>query len=293
MSHSLNTTRAWSIAFVIVLIMIATPHPFTYGETPVLERTITLTLNRERIDIALKKVAQQGDFTFSYSPAIVDVSKIVTFTFAGNTVREVLDQLFQGTVHYKTRGNYIILTKAATTSDAQTYSGYIIDETTGTRLKNVSVYDPVSLSSAVTDDYGYFQLKIDKPTAEDVQLAIEKLNYIDTMISVSSSKKRLLNIPISVNQDKLASLADSVSEKIRRFWKTKVLAPQSANIENIRDTLHRTTQVSVVPFVGTNHSLSGNIVNDYSFNIFGGYALGVEKLEVGTFFNIDRADVKG
>ncbi len=81
-----------------------------------------------------------------------------------------------------------------------------------------------------------------------------------------------------------------MGEKILRFWKTKL---QTANIENIQDTLYRTIQVSLVPFIGTNHTLSGNVINEYSFNIFGGYALGVEKLEIGTFFNIDRGDVKG
>lgn len=284
--------RTAGLVFLLTALFISLT--YARAETPLLERPITLTLYQDRMDIALTKISEQGGFTFSYSPSIVDVSRLVSATFAGNSVREVLDQLFQGAVQYKVRGNYIILTRAvASSSDSRVYSGYVVDETTGQRLKNVSVYDPVSLSSAVTDDYGYFQIKLDKPTAEDVQLAIKKRNYTDTLISVSPGRANLLKIPITLNQERIGILADSISEKIQRFWETKILAPQSVNVTNIRDTLYRTTQFSLLPFIGTNHRLSANVINDYSFNIFGGYALGVKKLEIGGIFNLDRGDVTG
>jgi len=45
--------------------------------------------------------------------------------------------------------------------------------------------------------------------------------------------------------------------------------------------------------VGTNHKLSGNVINDYSVNLYGGYALGVKKLEIGGMFNIIRGNMDG
>ncbi|MEO8472059.1 MAG: hypothetical protein ABI477_07695 [Chryseolinea sp.] len=263
------------------------------AETPLLERTITLSLEQERVEIALRKISQQGDFTFSYNPAILDVSRLVSFSFAGNTIREVLDKLFDGAVRYKARGNYVILTKSTATPSNSVYSGYVIDETTGKRLKNVSVYDPITLSSAVTDDYGFFQIEVQKLTASEVKLAINKLNYADTVIYVSPSRDGLLRIPIAFHPEKFETIADSVSRKLKRFWKMSIDALQSQNMLNIHDTLHRIKQISVIPFIGTNHRLSGNVINDYSFNILGGYALGVEKLEIGTYFNIDRGNVNG
>jgi hypothetical protein len=264
------------------------------AETPLLERTVTLTVTQERLDIVLKKISQLADFTFSYSPSAIEVSKLVSHSFAGNTVREVLDELLKGAAHYKVRGNYVILTRAsASGEDKSTYSGYVVDESTGKRLANVSVYDPISLSSAVTDDYGYFQIEIDEPTAEEVKLAVRRLDYADTVLMVSPGRTGLLRIPLSFDEEKLETLADTVSERILRFWKTRVMKPQSANIRNISDTLFRKVQVSVLPFIGTNHTLSANVINDYSFNIFGGYSLGVQKLEVGGTFNIDRGDVRG
>jgi len=275
-----------------VLGLLLTSHAL-WSQTPLLERTITLSLQRERLDIALTKISQQGGFTFSYNPSSVDISRMVTFNFGGNTVREVLELLFEGSVQYKVRGNYVILTRATKSNAEQTYSGYVVDEATGKRLQNVSVYDPVSLSSAVTDEYGFFEIKIDKPTAEEVKLAIARREYGDTVLAVSAARKGLLRIPMNFDEERINTLADSIAEKLRRFWHTKFLAPENVNIHNIQDTLYATSQVSVWPFIGTNHTLSGNVINDYSFNIFGGYALGVKKMEIGGLFNIDRGEIYG
>jgi hypothetical protein len=263
------------------------------SETPLLERTVTISLNQERLDIALTRISQQAGFTFSYNPSVVEISRIVTFNFAGNTVREVLENIFEGGIQYKVRGNYVILTKGAKPPGEQVYSGYVIDEATGKRLRNVSVYDPMTMSSAVTDEYGFFKIKIDKPTAEEVRLAVARREYGDTVVAVSASRKGLLRIPMNFSEERMTTLADSVAEKLRRFWHTKLQAPENINIHNIQDTIYRETQISVWPFIGTNSTLSGNVINDYSFNIFGGYALGVKKLEIGGLFNVDRGDIEG
>jgi hypothetical protein len=97
-----------------------------------------------------------------------------------------------------------------------------------------------------------------------------------------------------VNTDKFTTLADSVGQKFKRFWhRTKIFARERINMANIDDTLYRKTQISFVPFIGTNHALSGNVINDYSLNILGGYSLGVRKLEFGGVFNVVYGDVRG
>lgn len=261
--------------------------------TPFLERVLTISFNNERLDAALKQVSQQGGFTFSYSPSILETDRIVSYTFVNKTVREILDQFFSGTVDYRVRGKYVILTKAiARSKDTEVYSGYIIDEATGQRLRDVTVYDPVSLSSAVTDQFGFFQIKIDKPP-ENLRLAINKYNYTDTLIAPSRSG-RLLNIPMKVDKEKFATFADSVQSKMKRFWtKTFLFTKQKTVFQNVQDTLYRKTQVSFVPFIGTNHKLSANVINDYSFNVLGGFSMGVRNLELAGLFNIVTGDVRG
>ena len=284
----MNTTLA-----IVLATVLARAESFD-EPIPLLERTITISFEQERLEVALKKISTQAGFTFSYNSRIIDRNKIISERFAGKTVREVLDQIFGGAIQYKARGRYVILTKApADEAKDRVLTGYVVDESTGKRLQNVSVYDPVSLSSTVTDSYGYFQLKVDQPSGEEIKLAVRKLNYTDTLIAVNLDRRQLINIQMREHADKMNALADSVRQKIKRFWRTKVRSPQEANMENIQDTLYRKFQFSVFPFVGTNHKLSGNVINDYSLNLFGGYSLGLRKLEFAGYFNLVRSDVTG
>jgi hypothetical protein len=284
-------TRISLLSFLVALLAVYELAAQT--GTPFLERVLTVSLNNERLDASLKKISQQAGFTFSYSPSILEADRIVSYNFVNKTVREILDQLFNGTVQYKIRGKYIILTKQiARANDPEVYSGYVIDESTGRRLRDVTVYDPVSLSSAVTDQFGFFEIKIDKPP-DNIRLAINKLNYSDTVVMPSRSG-RLLNIPMKVDKERFITFADSVHSKMKRFWtKAFVFTKQKTLFQNVDDTLYRKSQISFLPFIGTNHALSANVINDYSVNILGGFSMGVRKLEIGGIFNIVTGDVKG
>jgi hypothetical protein len=265
-------------------------------QSPLLERQVSITLSNERMADALRKIGDHGKFNFSYKSSLLDKNERVTYEFVNKTVREILDQLFKGRIEYRERGKYIILVRADKVSSRETsvLSGYVVDEATGKRLQNVSVYDPVSLNSAVTDSYGYFKIEIKNPTAEEVRLAVKKRQYADTLVVVPGKNDRLLNIPIRFDKEKMEVLADSVGRKLKRFWlATKTATEQAINMENISDTMYRKTQFGIVPFVGTNGKLSGNVINDYSLNVFGGYSLGNRIVEFGGLFNVTRGNVEG
>ena len=291
----INCLRIQCLLVVVVFALnTASSKTFeTDDPIPILERVISLNFQQEPLEIVLNKISREARFTFSYNSEIIDADRSISQNFQRKTVREVLDEIFGGTIDYKARGKYVILMQAPKREEKeQRITGYVVDESTGKRLQNVSIYDPVSLSSTVTDSFGYFQLEVDQPTGEEVKLAIRKLNYSDTVVAVTSDRRRLINIAISEPADKVNIFADSVKQKIKRFWKTKV-SPQEVNMQNIRDTLYRKFQFSVVPFVGTNHKLSGNVINDFSVNLYGGYALGVKEFEFGGMFNIIRGNMDG
>lgn len=281
MNRRLRITGCLLFIFVIV-----------YAEVPLLERTVTIKIREDRVDEALRKIALQGGFTFSYNPTIIPVDRVVSIDFQNKTIREILDQLFAGTIQYKERGRYVILTRTEPNDQKdRKVGGYIVDDMTGKRLENVTIYDPVSLSSAVTDSYGYFEIEVKDPMA-NITLVVNKQNYSDTLLVIPPDDVRLLRIPIRESGEKIATLADSVGQKIKRFWRTKIMAPQDVNMVNVTDTLYRKMQFSVFPFIGTNHKLSGNVINDYSYNLYGGYSLGVKKFEIGGIFNVNRGDVE-
>ncbi len=292
----MKSERSFSVnQFIIGLLLVCATFNVSRAEItdPFLERTISLSATNESLESVLRKIGDRAGFTFSYSSSLFDGNKLVSVSFTNKTVREALDELFKGTINYKVRGKHIILTKAPTAkSETQVWSGYVVDNQTGERLKNVSVYEPVSLSSAITDAYGYFEIKIDKPSAEDIRLAINKQNYSDTLITVSRTKRGLLRIPVQLENKRVSALADSVGKKIKQFWITQILTPQNPNITNIQDTLYRKFQLSLVPFIGTNGALSANVINDYSVNIWGGYSRGTRKFEMGGLFNLNAGDVQ-
>jgi hypothetical protein len=283
----------------VVVMIVCSSHVAAQRKVPLLERTISVSFQNANVDDALRQIGEAGNFTFSYKSSLLAGIAPVTKEFVNKTVREVLDELFQGNVQYKERARYIILVKATKTasSDASTVSGYVIDEATGKRLQNVSVYDPVSLSSAVTDSYGYFKIDIKNPTGEELKLAVKKREYTDTLVVVPKGWRRLVNVPIrfdAIKKEHLGILADSVSRKLKRFWlETKKATEQAVNMENITDSMRRDFQFGLAPFIGTNGKLSGNVINRYSLNVVGGHSLGNEVLEFAGLFNTTRGNVDG
>lgn len=78
-----------------------------------------------------------------------------------------------------------------------------------------------------------------------------------------------------------------------RFGKMMVHRSQRIHAQNVTDTLYRSWQISLLPFLGTNRLLSGSIENGVSINIVMGYSAGVRKFEFGGLFNGVRRNMNG
>ncbi len=265
---------------------------------PILERKITISFKEERLSTALNKIAQQGNFSFSYNSSIISDSETVTLNIVGKTVRDALNAIFKGTKNYKEKNGYLILTQAPPPPKVETtvvvLSGYVEDEKTGEKIPDASVYNKNTLSSAVTDQFGFYKIKFDKKDSA-ASLSISKKDYRDTLVTITSQGNQYLNISISpVGKDSVMVEAKSTSipdSTIQQDEITNFPYGSEANVQNISDTLYRDIQISFLPFLGTNGRLSGNVINDYSINILGGYSLGTKQIELGFFFNVDRGDV--
>ncbi|MFZ7145226.1 MAG: hypothetical protein ACO1G6_07775, partial [Bacteroidota bacterium] len=155
--------------------------------------------------------------------------------------------------------------------------------------------------SAVTNNYGYFTLRVEKKdVGETLLLNINKANYKDTIYYVKQAGNTHINVTIypeqlpeasevsgeSLDQDSLMRV-DQMS-----FVNMLLSKEEQIHTRNIKDTIYRKFQVSFVPFLGSNLRLSGNTVNDYSLNVLGGYSMGTRKFEAAGLFNIDRDSVK-
>ncbi len=73
------------------------------------------------------------------------------------------------------------------------------------------------------------------------------------------------------------------------------LNPLQAQTEKEEESsvyFHKDFQISFVPFIGTNGVNSGVTINDYSFNVLGGFSAGTKKLEMAGLFNINTTDTQ-
>jgi hypothetical protein len=340
-----------SIFGISVVMILLTASINTFAQD-LLEKRISIRVTNQPLDETLQKIGDLGDFSFSYSPDMIDVKAKISIQATNQSVREILIEIFKDKVTFKERRKYIILQKNSDFEKPEkpenfNLNGYIIDTKTGRKLANASIYESVTLASAVSNRYGYYKIRL--PTAPTaIRLEVRKEDYIGKTIAIPNRQDTYLQItltpdtlkPISgklahqtrarvdslhhkveIPQFQVASapaiLADTVRPEVamnrgpdrpaveydkfrntyrkvqNRFVSAFASANQAIHTRNIEDTLHRPFQASILPFLGTNHQLSGNIVNDYSINLIAGYSLGVSKLEVGGIFNVVRGNVTG
>jgi hypothetical protein len=314
-----------------------------------LEKRISLTVLNRPLDETLQKIGDLGGFSFSYSPDMIDVKGRVSVQANNQSVREILTVLLRDKVSFKERRRYIILQKIEVQKEEKpenfNLNGYIIDNITGRKLANASIYEAATLASTVSNQYGYYKIRL-PASLTAVRIEVRKEDYIGKTISIASRADKYLQIklnpdtlkPLLGKAARSVSRPDSLHHKVaipqfevmadvdaeidtipaqvsskpefdinreseklentykkvqNRFVSAFASAKQAVHTRNIEDTLYRSFQASILPFLGTNHELSGNIVNDYSINLIAGYSLGVNKLEVGSVLNVVRGNVNG
>lgn len=337
----------YRIAFWCVCVCLLPSH---ISAQELLEKRITLKVTNQPLDETLQKIGDLGGFSFSYSPDMIDIKSRVSIQAVNQSIREILTAIFKDKVTFKERRRYIILQKNTEPEKPQEpenfdLNGYIIDNKTGKKLANASIYESVTLASAVSNQYGYYKIRL-PATRSLLRLEVRKEDYIGKSISIPTRKDTYLQI--SLNPDTLKPIpgkvathapvqVDSLHTKVavpqfelvkvelprdtmfidssasgkaitwadyetlrkkyrrvqNKFVSAFASAKQAVHTRNIEDTLYAPFQASVLPFLGTNHELSGNIVNKYSINLIAGYSLGVSKFEVGSLINVVRGNVTG
>ncbi len=279
----------------------------TFAQAP-LERKVSVRLDNARLADALSTVARQGNFNFSYASTLFDAERRVDLVASNVPVRQVLDQLFRGSLQYKNRGDYVILRRADPEDSGPRFfvvTGTVTDRRTGERLSRASVYDRRTLAATLTDASGAFRLRL--PTRpERAELRIESRWYEPQTLVVrfpapedSGPRAVALAPKPAPSPEPLQPLSlRPESDSLRSFEtaglvRTFVSPEQQALAETVSDTIRRRAQVSLLPYLGTNHRLSGSVINRFSLNVLAGYSGGVEGLEVGGLLNLVRGPVSG
>ena len=259
---------------------------------PPLERKVSLQLQSTTLKVALDEMEKIGGYTFAYRTDAIDENQRLSRTYQNQTTREVLDDIFQGKIAYKVKGNYILLRETTVPKTGEIHlQGYVIDAQTQAKIPYVTLYDTLSLSSSVSDQYGYYDLQVS--SSKKVYINVKKQGYKDTIIVWPTEGYAVLNIALKPD----ATLKDSAKQspfldKVKSFKWFKLSDENKANISNFSDKLQGKSQFSVLPGIGTGGKLSSSSSYDYSFNLLGGLTGGVNKMEVAALFNLNVDSVR-
>ena len=264
-----------------------------------LSRQISLDVHAMPLSQVLDTIAQRGHFTFSYNNSILSVDSQVTVTFRNIPVRSALDIVLGMGYAYVEQGCHLIILRTATNEPPveRTYqvSGYVVDRQGDTAIANASVYVKTQLQSALTDKHGYFKLIL-RSTDPYPIVSVSKEWYHDTTVFIYPGYDQKLRISLSgVRADELSPVYLS-SGSVEKNWWARFLVSSRQRIQSLNLThffTHGNAQISLLPFLGNHGWMSGQVSNKYSLNIIGGYSAGVDGIEAGGIFNIDRRDVHG
>lgn len=269
---------------MLLFVFLQTLQIYAQNTNAILERMISANFKNTPLKEALKTVSEKGNFEFSYAGRIIEAEKKTTLIINNLTVRESLALMLGYNYSYQQKGNYLIIKKSEKAK--QYISGYISDTKTGKRVQNATVYDAKTLRSTTTDENGFYALKVPQRST----IVVAKLSYNNSLLQVNESTPRFIKMDL----DTIAELKKgnekrnnwgNLPNKLANLFITPL---HNFNQLNVKDTIHRVFQLSFVPYIGTNHSMSGNVTNDYSINMIAGYARGNRIAEfsgVGSFIN--------
>jgi hypothetical protein len=312
---------------ILVIVLCLGNISIAQKSVPPLERMVTVTLSDVTIGKALEVLSVQTEVKFSYNPSTIRTDKHVSVVSRRKPLRTVLQLLFDETVQFKQKGNYIILTYSKPSAPVKKKAEYIIVNISGyvfssdsNPIPDASIYNRENLIASISNQYGYYQLATETNRLP-LTLKVAKEHFADTSVSVkkdqlnmdiilypkvqvqapmqSPPKTEIVhdtvhpNIFIPTDTVKLDSISQDTINSYKSFFQRFSLSKEiKVNLRNIKDTFFTKTQVGLVPYVSTNKLLSGNTINDYSFNILIGYSQGVNVFEIGGLMNIDRGNVQ-
>ncbi|MEP2025103.1 MAG: hypothetical protein ABJH98_02260 [Reichenbachiella sp.] len=260
-------------------------------------------LSNERVSIQFKNVTlinalvqinALDQVKLSYNPDHVSNEKLIDESFENESLDVILKSILGSAFELKYRGSYVIIQpkkeKEVKKKHPIELKGAIKDAETGQAIKDVTVYEVNKLDATLTNDRGEFDLTVQAKT-EYLTFAISRENYQDTVIQIRNISEMTVSLrPEKKGKSKVIDRFEIETKKLVRFFTPN---ESRKNARNVSLDEQRFFQFSVIPKVGTNGKMSGQITNQLSVNLLAGYAQGVNGVEIGGFYNIDRKGMTG
>ncbi len=261
----------------------------------ILQRRITVHAERVRLSAVLTLIAKEGDFRLSYNAATVPGDSLVDVHAEGERVEAVLKEVLPKQVQWKESGNHIIITGSKERKQRFSVTGRISDAATGRPIERAALYEVRRNNIGLSDAQGMFTLDL-TGDLERTPVLITRHGYHDTVVHVprAGMAGNIILRPLD-RLERLAPRCDLERCAVEDLGVARLLVPSSRmdRAAYLDVSERRDRQVSLIPTIGTNGAVSGSIINRASLNIIGGYARGLEGVEVAGGVNLLRNDMKG
>ncbi|MEP7258362.1 MAG: STN and carboxypeptidase regulatory-like domain-containing protein, partial [Flavitalea sp.] len=197
-----KTSGLRSAMLTIFLLVIVSD---SYSQS-LLNKNISLQVNRQKLDNVLEIVSNTGNFFFSYNSNIINKDSLVSLSVSNKPVQEVLTLLLGSAYEFRESGNYIILRRApirlrlvtsSAVSEDKYYvlSGYVIDDQTGEKISDASIYEKQRLEITNTNSEGFFKLRL-KSKYKSAAITVSKEYYEDTTVIIQPKYNQMLTITL-------------------------------------------------------------------------------------------------
>jgi hypothetical protein len=250
----------------------------------------------------LKKITARSDFNFAYNNKAIPADSIVTVSGYNGTLYNFLAGLFGANYEFKEVPGYVILRHAPNnfilTAEFESnqpgelsVKGHVSDAVHKINIAHVSVVEKDLLIAQLTDEQGNFSFKISNPNAS-LLLTASKDNYRDTSIyllqDVSIVGVKIKKARYKYDPDESKKRA-KLEHGFSRFFITSKQKIQDLNLGGL--FAYSPYQVSLTPGLSSHGIYNSQVINHLSLNLIGGYTAGIQGIELGGVFNIDRNNV--
>lgn len=265
-----------------------------YGQS-LLHRTVTIDAEHVRLSTALERLAKEGGFKLSYNAVSVPGDSLVDLHVSEERVDRVLQTILPPSARWKESGHHVIITGTSGRKQRFIASGVVVDAATDQPIGRASMYEVSRSKVGVSDALGAFSLEL-TGQLERTPLLISRHGYHDTVVYVMrDGRAGRVRLRPKDRLQRLEPRCDLDRCGVEELGVARLLVPASGmdQAKNMDLTERRTYQFSLVPSIGTNGAISGSVTNRFSFNLIGGYARGLEGVELGGAVNLLRDDMKG
>ena len=242
----------------------------------------------------LQRVAKAAGVRFSYNSSALPTDSLVRLSVEDLAVGAVLHELLGAPYQFVETAGYIII-RHKTIKKRYTLSGRITNRQNGAPLSGVSVFERGQYLSTLTDSAGRFALRL-RATNQPVALYIRKFYFNDTILLRPSGWDQSLAISLTpIRSIALQPVTVRPDAFLGQSWINRLLSSSRWTIRdlNLQDFFVRQPfQYGLWPGLGTHGTLGPQISNRFSFNILGGYAGGVNGVELAGLFNMDQRAVQ-